>query len=51
VHSPRGALAGIVGISGPTFRLGKARRRDVVPIVQASAAEIERAMARRRSHP
>ena len=46
LHSPRGSLVGIVGISGPTFRLGKIRRRDLLPAVQATAREIERALAR-----
>ena len=46
LHSPRGSLVGIVGISGPTFRLGKIRRRDLLPTVQATAREIERALAR-----
>lgn len=44
VHDPRGALAGIVGISGPTFRLGKVRRRTLLPTVQATAAAIEHAL-------
>lgn len=46
VHSPRGVLVGIVGISGPTFRLTKIRRRDLLPTVHATAAAIERAAAR-----
>jgi IclR family pca regulon transcriptional regulator len=44
-RSPSGALVGIVGISGPTFRLGKTRRRDLLPTLRATAAEIERAVA------
>jgi DNA-binding IclR family transcriptional regulator len=40
-----GALCGMVGVSGPTFRLGKARRRELLPLVQATAKEIERAEA------
>ena len=40
------SLVGAVGLSGPTFRLGKARRRELVPRVQAAAAEIELALSR-----
>jgi DNA-binding IclR family transcriptional regulator len=39
-----GALAGMVGISGPTFRLGRARRRELLPVVQLAAGVIERAL-------
>jgi DNA-binding IclR family transcriptional regulator len=46
VRSVDGALVAVVGLSGPSFRLGRARRREVLPAVQASAAEIERALAR-----
>ena len=46
VRSPRGALAAIIGISGPTFRLGKAQRRELLPAVQETAAEIEHAFNR-----
>ena len=46
LHSPRGSLVGIVGISGPTFRLGRIRRRDLLPTVQATAREIECGLAR-----
>jgi DNA-binding IclR family transcriptional regulator len=45
VRSERDALAGMIGISGPTFRLGKSRRNELLPTVQATAAEIERALA------
>jgi DNA-binding IclR family transcriptional regulator len=38
-----GALRAMVGLSGPTFRLGRARRRGLLPLVQAAAAEIENA--------
>jgi DNA-binding IclR family transcriptional regulator len=44
VRAGRGSLAGIVGISGPTFRLGRARRRELLPEIQAAAAAIERAV-------
>src|SRR5918912_141471 len=44
VRSER-ALAAMIGISGPTFRLGKSRRNELLPTVQATAAEIERALA------
>lgn len=46
VLSPGGSLVGIVGVSGPTFRLPRGRRRELVPEVQATAAEIERSLAR-----
>jgi DNA-binding IclR family transcriptional regulator len=46
LRSSRGALVGIVGLSGPTFRLGKARRRELLPSVHAAAAELERALIR-----
>jgi DNA-binding IclR family transcriptional regulator len=45
VHSPDGPFAGVIGLSGPTFRLGRARRREVLPRVRAAAGEIERALA------
>jgi DNA-binding IclR family transcriptional regulator len=41
-----GRLVGIVGLSGPTFRLPRARRRELVPVVQATALQIELALAR-----
>ncbi len=44
VRRETGALAGAIGISGPTFRLGKTKRRDLVPVLQAAAHEIERAL-------
>ena len=45
VSSPDGLLAGVIGLSGPTFRLGRARRREALPQVRAAAGEIERALA------
>ena len=45
VHSPDGILAGVIGLSGPTFRLGRARRREALPRILATAGEIERALA------
>lgn len=46
----RGAhgLFGAVGISGPTFRLGRARRHALLPRLQAAAAELA---SRHRQHP
>jgi DNA-binding IclR family transcriptional regulator len=41
------SLAGMIGISGPTFRLGRARRRELVPVVRAAAAEIESRLSSR----
>jgi DNA-binding IclR family transcriptional regulator len=46
VRRDNGALAGAVGISGPTFRLGRVRRRDLVPALHAAAEEIEAALRR-----
>lgn len=45
--SPSGWLAAIVGISGPTFRLTKSRRRELLATVTATAAEIERCLQER----
>jgi DNA-binding IclR family transcriptional regulator len=42
VRSSAGTLIGIVGISGPTFRLSKSRRRELVPALRATAAAVER---------
>ena len=42
VRSAADTLTGIIGISGPTFRLGKQRRTDLLPTLKATAAEIER---------
>jgi DNA-binding IclR family transcriptional regulator len=36
-----------IGISGPTFRLGRARRRELLPMLRAAAAEIEAATGAR----
>ena len=47
VRSTDATLVGVVGLSGPTFRLGRARRRELLPRVQAAASEIETALARR----
>ena len=41
-----GTLAAMLGISGPTFRLGRTRRRELLRVVQATAADLERALAR-----
>ena len=40
VRSSDGTLLAAVGISGPTFRLGRARRRELVPLLQKAAAEL-----------
>ena len=42
VRSPTGGLDAIVGVSGPTFRLTKARRRELLDDATATAREIER---------
>jgi DNA-binding IclR family transcriptional regulator len=40
VRAPNGALVAIVGISGPTFRLGRGRRRELLPRVLEAAATV-----------
>jgi IclR family transcriptional regulator, acetate operon repressor len=47
VRSPENALVAVIGISGPTFRLGRARRRELLPRLRAAAVELERATRRR----
>jgi DNA-binding IclR family transcriptional regulator len=46
VRSPVGTLAGMVGISGPTFRLTRDVRRSRVADVLAAATAVEQAMHR-----
>jgi len=46
LHEADGSLAAMVGVSGPTFRLGRARRRELVPLVRAAVAEIRAALSR-----
>jgi DNA-binding IclR family transcriptional regulator len=46
VRSPENALVAIIGISGPTFRLSRARRRQLLPRVRAAATELEAATER-----
>lgn len=46
VRAEHGALAAAVGLSGPTFRLGRARRRQVLPLLSTAARELEAALAR-----
>jgi DNA-binding IclR family transcriptional regulator len=46
VHGADGRLAAMVGVSGPTFRLGRSRRRELLPEVRATAVEIERRLSR-----
>jgi DNA-binding IclR family transcriptional regulator len=41
LRSGDGSLAGAVGISGPTFRLGRGRRRQLLAELQAAATELE----------
>jgi len=45
VRGADGRLVAMVGISGPTFRLGTARRRELLEPVLAAAAETARALA------
>lgn len=47
VRAPDGALVAVAGISGPTFRLGRARRRALAPELREAATAIEAALARR----
>jgi DNA-binding IclR family transcriptional regulator len=42
VRSSSGTLAAIVGVSGPTFRLTRSRRKETLALVTDTAAEIER---------
>ena len=41
LRSSTDALIGIVGISGPTFRLTRARRRELLPVLRSAAAAID----------
>jgi len=41
VRSADGSLVAMVGISGPTFRLGRTRRRELLPRLQSAANELE----------
>jgi DNA-binding IclR family transcriptional regulator len=45
VRSTSGALVAVVGVSGPTFRLTRMRRRALLSTIRATAAAIERAAA------
>jgi IclR family acetate operon transcriptional repressor len=47
VRSPEDALVAAIGISGPTFRLGRARRRELLQPLRAAAVELEAATRRR----
>jgi DNA-binding IclR family transcriptional regulator len=40
VRSSEDTLLAAVGLSGPTFRLGRARRSELLPLLQAAAAEL-----------
>jgi DNA-binding IclR family transcriptional regulator len=44
VRAPDGSLIGMAGISGPTFRLGRVRRRELLPVLRSAVAEIERVL-------
>jgi DNA-binding IclR family transcriptional regulator len=41
VRSSENSLVALIGISGPTFRLGRTRRRELLPRLQAAAIELE----------
>ncbi|MFL5927670.1 MAG: IclR family transcriptional regulator [Gaiellaceae bacterium] len=47
VRSRENALVAVIGVSGPTFRLGRARRREVLTPLRAAAVELEAATSRR----
>jgi DNA-binding IclR family transcriptional regulator len=42
VRSSEGALVAIIGVSGPSFRLGHERRAEVLPRILEAASELER---------
>jgi IclR family acetate operon transcriptional repressor len=42
VRSPEGALVAIIGVSGPSFRLGPERRAEVLPPIRDAADELGR---------
>jgi IclR family transcriptional regulator, acetate operon repressor len=46
VRAADGSLVGAVGISGPTFRLGRARRRELLPRLQSVAGQLDLARTR-----
>jgi DNA-binding IclR family transcriptional regulator len=45
VRSPEGTLVAIVGVSGPSFRLGPRRRAEVLPPIRDAADELGRRLA------
>jgi DNA-binding IclR family transcriptional regulator len=45
VRSPEGTLVAIVGVSGPSFRLGPGRRAEVLPPIRDAADELGRRLA------
>jgi DNA-binding IclR family transcriptional regulator len=47
VRSGDDSLSALIGISGPTFRLGRTRRRELLPRLQSAASDLE-STARRR---
>jgi DNA-binding IclR family transcriptional regulator len=48
VRAADGTLTAVIGISGPTFRLGHARRRQLLPLLQTVALELEAAITQSR---
>jgi DNA-binding IclR family transcriptional regulator len=40
VRGADGSLAGVIGVSGPTFRLGRARRRALLERIRSAAVEV-----------
>jgi DNA-binding IclR family transcriptional regulator len=42
VRSPEGTLVAMIGVSGPSFRLGPRRRAEVLPDIRDAADELGR---------
>jgi DNA-binding IclR family transcriptional regulator len=45
VRSPEGALVAIIGVCGPSFRLGPERRAEVLPRIRDAAEKLESRLA------
>ena len=44
IRDRAGSLVACIGLSGPTSRLGAARRRQLIPFVLEAATEVEQAL-------
>jgi DNA-binding IclR family transcriptional regulator len=51
VRGGDGSLAGLIGISGPTFRLGRTRRRELLVRLDSAAIELTTAWGRQPGAP